>query len=40
MSFARTLRAVGGVAVAGELLFAAAPSASADCNRRSPSIRG
>lgn len=30
MSFARSLRAVGGVAMAGALLFAAAPSASAD----------
>ncbi|MFF7412065.1 S8 family serine peptidase [Streptomyces lydicus] len=30
MSFTRTLRAVGGVAVAGALLFTAAPTASAD----------
>ncbi|WJY41012.1 S8 family serine peptidase [Streptomyces sp. P9-2B-2] len=30
MSFTRTLRAVGGLAAAGALLFAAAPSASAD----------
>lgn len=33
MSFTRTLRAVGGVVVAGVLLFGAAPIALADQNR-------
>ncbi len=33
MSFTRTLRAVGGAAVAGALLFGAAPTALADQNR-------